>query len=126
MGPARHKNVYPIKAIADTGAILAGGSDWSVTTFNPFEAMQRAVTRKDTVKATPLGADQAITVQQALDMYTRGAAASLPFKGLGQIVVGNKADLAVLSQNILEIDPNTIEKTVSQLTMLDGKIIFEQ
>ncbi len=126
MGATRYKNVYPIKAIADTGAILAGGSDWSVSTFNPFEAMQRAVTRKDTANATPLGADQAITVQQALNMYTRGAAASLPFKGLGQIVVGNKADLALLSQNILEVDPNLIEKTVSQLTMVDGKIIFER
>ena len=126
MGAARYKNVYPLKSIADTGAILAGGSDWPVTSFNPFEAMQRAVTRKDTANAKPLGADQAITVQQALDMYTRGAAASLPFKGLGQIVVGNKADLALLSQNILQVDPNLIEKTVSQLTMVDGKIIFER
>jgi len=41
-------------------------------------------------------------------------------------VVGNKADLALLSQNILEVGPNVIEKTVSQLTMLDGKAIFER
>jgi predicted amidohydrolase YtcJ len=88
--------------------------------------MQRTVICKNSASAKPLGADQAITVRQALDMYTRGAAASLSFKGLGQIAVGNKADLAILSQNILEVDPNTIEKTVSQLTMLDGKITLEQ
>jgi predicted amidohydrolase YtcJ len=126
IGSNRYKFVYPLKSIVEAGAVVAGGSDWPVTTFNPFVAIQRAVTRKDTSNAKPLGADQAITVEQALDMYTRGAGASLPFMGLGQIKVGNKADLVVLSQNILEVDPNTIEKTVSELTMVDGKVIFEQ
>ncbi len=126
IGAKRYASVYPLKTVADTGAILAGGSDWPVSTFNPFQAMQRAVTRRDTKDAKPLGANQAITIRQALDMYTRGAASSLPYEGLGVIAVGNQADLAVLSQNILTVDPSQIENTVSQLTVLDGKVVHGQ
>jgi predicted amidohydrolase YtcJ len=126
IGPKRYAYVYPLKNVADTGAVLAGGSDWPVSTFNPFQAMQRAVTRRDAKGAQPLGGDQAITIKQALDMYTRGAAASLPYDGLGVIKVGNKADLAVLSQNILTVDPNRIENTVSQLTVLNGEVVHGQ
>ncbi len=126
MGPARYKNIYAIKSVEQSGATIAGGSDWPVSTFNPFQAMQRAITRKDTKQAQPLGGDQAISRQAALDMYTKGAAASLPFKGIGVLAVGNKADIAVLSQNLLTVDVYEIEKTVSELTFLDGKIIYEK
>jgi predicted amidohydrolase YtcJ len=125
MGPERYKQVYPIRSVVDSGAILAGGSDWSVSTFNPFEAMQRLVTRRDTRDAEPLGGDQAITVEQALDMYTSGSGASLPFAGVGTLTVDGPADLAVLSQNILTIDPYEIEKTLSQLTMVAGDVVWE-
>ncbi len=106
--------------------MLAGGSDWPVSTFNPFEAMQRAVTRRDSKDAQPLGGDQAITPQQALDLYTSGAAASLPFAGIGVLAKGNKADIAVLSQNVLTVDPYLIEKTVSELTLANGKVVYEK
>jgi predicted amidohydrolase YtcJ len=121
----RYARVYPLRSVADTGATLAGGSDWPVSTFNPFEAMQRAVTRRDVLSAEPLGADQALTVEQALAMYTSGSGASIPFPGLGVIAPGNPADFAVLSQNILEIDPYEIENTVSEMTVVGGKVVYE-
>lgn len=126
MGPERYTHVYPVKSIYDTGALVIGGSDWNVSTFNPFEAIQRLVTRRDTKDAEPLGADEAITAQQALDMYTVNAAKALPFKGIGTIEVGSRADIAVLSQDILTIDPNEIEKTVSELTLLDGNAVHDR
>jgi predicted amidohydrolase YtcJ len=126
MGPERYKNVYPVKSVVETGAVVAGGSDWSVTTFNPFGAMQRLVTRRDVRDAQPLGAEQSITIEQALDLYTRGSGASLPFAGVGSLSVGGPADLAVLSQNILTIDPYDIEKTVSQLTLVAGEVVWEE
>jgi predicted amidohydrolase YtcJ len=125
VGPERYSRIYPIRSVQETGAVLAGGSDWPVTTFNPFEAMQRAVTRRDVASSEPLVADQAITVTQALDMYTRGAGASLPFAGVGIIAPGNPADIAVLSQNILEIDPYDIGTTVSTLTVVGGRVVYE-
>jgi predicted amidohydrolase YtcJ len=126
MGPSRYENVYPIGSVAQTGATIAGGSDWPVSTFNPFQAMQRAVTRRDTKQAEALGAKQAVSRQQALDMYTSGAAVSLPFEGIGVLAVGNKADLAVLNQNPLTVDENSIEKTVSELTLVDGQTVYEK
>jgi predicted amidohydrolase YtcJ len=125
MGAERYARIYPLRSVHDTGAVLAGGSDWPVSTFNPFQAMQRAVTRRDTALAEPFVADQAITIEQALDMYTRGAGASLPFDGLGIIAPGNPADIAVLSQNILAIDPYEVENTVSELTVVGGAVIYE-
>jgi predicted amidohydrolase YtcJ len=126
VGPVRYKNVYAIKSVAESGATIAGGSDWPVSTFNPFQAIQRAVSRRDTRQAQPLGADQAISRQQALDMYTNGAAASMPFAGIGILAVGNKADIAVLNQNLLTVNEYDIEKTVSELTVMNGEIIYQK
>jgi predicted amidohydrolase YtcJ len=125
VGPERYSRLYPLRSVADAGATLAGGSDWPVSTYNPFEAIQRAVTRRDVESAEPLVADQAITVEQALTMYTVGSGAAMPFPGLGILAPGNPADIAVLSQNILEIDPYTIENTVSELTVVGGKVVHE-
>jgi predicted amidohydrolase YtcJ len=126
MGAERYSRVYPVKSLIDAGATVAGGSDWPVSGFSPFVAMQRAVTRRDNKDAQPFVAAEAITIEQALAMYTTGSAATLPFPDLGALKVGAKADVAVLSQNILTVDPDTIGATVSELTVMNGVVVHER
>ena len=46
LGPERSRWLYPMASVAQTGAVLAAGSDWSVSSMNPLDAMQVAVTRR--------------------------------------------------------------------------------
>ncbi|MCX6567893.1 MAG: amidohydrolase [Candidatus Aminicenantes bacterium] len=46
LGPGRSRWLYPIGSVARTGAVIAGGSDWSVSSMNPLEAIQVAMTRR--------------------------------------------------------------------------------
>jgi predicted amidohydrolase YtcJ len=45
IGPDRGRELYRARSLRDAGAIIAGGSDWSVSTFNPFSAMQHGMNR---------------------------------------------------------------------------------
>ena len=47
IGPERSRYLYAARSLRDAGALIVGGSDWSVSTFNAFEAMERAVTRAE-------------------------------------------------------------------------------
>ncbi|TYK91511.1 amidohydrolase, partial [Streptococcus pyogenes] len=47
IGPERSQQLYPFGALKQAGALLVGSSDWSVSSMNPLEAIQIAVTRQD-------------------------------------------------------------------------------
>jgi predicted amidohydrolase YtcJ len=52
LGASRSRYLYPIASVAKTGAIMAAGSDWSVSSMNPLEAIQVAVTRRGLTDST--------------------------------------------------------------------------
>ena len=56
LGPERSRYLYPARSLRDAGAMIAGGSDWSVSSFDPFEAMEHAVTRAQARGKAPLAA----------------------------------------------------------------------
>jgi hypothetical protein len=69
--------------------------------------------------------EQRVTVRQAVDAYTRGAAYStFAETQSGSLEVGKFADLAVLSQDIFAVPPNKVGKTTVVLTMVGGKIVY--
>ena len=45
IGPERARYLYPARSLRDAGALIAGGSDWKVSSFDAFEAMEHAITR---------------------------------------------------------------------------------
>jgi len=78
------------------------GSDWSVSTANPLEQIEVAVTRIDPENrdAEPLLPDQALPLPVALAAFTAGSAYVNDDDGpggAGRIEVGRRADLAVLA-----------------------------
>jgi predicted amidohydrolase YtcJ len=132
-----------------SGAVLALGSDWPCAwPDDPFANIQQAVTRQiwqsgDTagVMNQPLdGAAQAgaratntvytpqehITVGQAVDAFTRGAAyAAFRDTEVGTLEPGKLADLVVLSQDIFAVPGNEIGKTRVLLTVVGGRTVYE-
>jgi predicted amidohydrolase YtcJ len=127
IGPERAKGTYAFRSLLDAGAVLAFGSDWDVAPMDPVVAIYAAVTRRTLDGKHPAGwvPEQKITVAEALRAYTWGSAyASFEEKLKGTIEPGKLADLAVLSRDILTIDPVEIEKVKVALTVVDGKIVY--
>jgi hypothetical protein len=128
IGPDRASRAWAWKSIADGGGRLAFGSDWPVVTLNPWEGIQTAVTRQ-TAESTPADGfvpQQRLTVAQAVDGYTLGAAfAGRREKTEGSLEVGKLADLIVVSQNIFDINPHKIGATKVVTTIIGGRLVYQ-
>jgi predicted amidohydrolase YtcJ len=135
-------------SLQQSGAVLAFSSDWPCTwPPNPFVSIQETATRQewksaDTANvaggsldgaaqggAALTGAvytpEERISVADAVRAYTRGSAYAAFSDGqVGTLEVGKLADLAVLSQDIFSVPPETIGKTRVVTTMVGGKIVY--
>jgi predicted amidohydrolase YtcJ len=127
LGPARSKRMYPIAEIARSGAVLSFGSDWDVSSANPLEGMQVAITRQALVakdRTEPLLPEQAIDLPTALAAYTIGSAYANGFEAeTGSLEAGKSADLVVLSENLFKVDPHEIANARVLLTLLEGAAV---
>jgi predicted amidohydrolase YtcJ len=128
IGPERVARAWLWKSISETGGRFAFGSDWPVVTLNPWEGIQTAVTRQ-TNEGTPKGGfvpSQRLTVAQAVDGYTLGAAyAGHRERTEGSLEAGKVADIIIVNKNIFEIDPQHIGETKVTTTIVGGKIVYE-
>jgi hypothetical protein len=127
LGPARSRWLYPIASVMRTGAVVAGGSDWSVSSMNPLDAMQVAVTRRGL--ADSAGAawrpEELVDLAPMIAAYTINSAyVNFEEKETGSIETGKAADLIVLDRNIFEIPPRAIHRAQVLLTLLEGKEIY--
>jgi predicted amidohydrolase YtcJ len=138
------------QSLKQSGATLAFGSDWPCTwPPDPFVGIQQAVTRtvwRNTVTGALVGGvfdgaaqggavatslayvpEERLTVEQAVNAYTSGSAyANFTEDRLGTLEAGKLADLAVLSQDIFSAPHEEIGKTQAVLTMVGGKIVFNE
>jgi predicted amidohydrolase YtcJ len=121
-------SMYPIRSIARNGALVAFGSDWSVTSLNPLEGIQVAITRQspDEEPIEVMQPDEAIDLPEALAAYTIGAAYAMGLeKETGSVEVGKRADLIVVEKNLFDVPVRRLGKTRVLLTMLDGVPVYE-
>ena len=127
LGPERSRWLYPLRSVAKTGAVIACGSDWSVSTMNPLDAIQVAVTRRG-IKEPPGPAwlpEEAVDLPLMLAGYTiNGAFVNFQESETGSIEVGKAADLIVLDRNLFEIPAHEIHLAKVLLTVLEGKEVF--
>jgi predicted amidohydrolase YtcJ len=128
LGAERIHFAYDFRSLLDSGAILAFGSDWPVAPMEPLMGIYAAVTRRTLDNRNPNGwiPEQKITVAQAVHAYTVASAyAQFDEKIKGSVEPGKRADLVVLSRDIFHIDPVQIEDTHVDLTIFDGRIIYD-
>lgn len=127
IGEVRMNQMYPMRDIIDSGAKIAFGSDWSVSTASPLLGIETAVSRKDPHITTDLVfiPEQRITLDEAIAGYTINAAfVNFLDKKTGSIEVGKYADLVVLSENLFDIKVEDISAVEVTATLLEGKLIF--
>ena len=128
VGKERVDRFYPVRSIRDSGGLVVGGSDWDVSSLNPLDAIETAIRRQNPFSGTDrvLGVDEEVDLTTALDMYTRNAAYVMRLDDItGSIEVGKRADLIVLDRNLFDIPATEINETKVQLTMMDGRIVYE-
>jgi predicted amidohydrolase YtcJ len=129
IGPERAKGTYAFRALLDSGAVLAFGSDWDVAPMVPLLGIYAAATRRTLDGKHPDGwvPEQKITVAEAIRAYTMGSAyASFDEQIKGSIEPGKLADMVVVSDDILSIPAVEIEMTRVDTTVFDGKVIYRR
>lgn len=129
LGEERTARSYPICSVLKAGGRVAAGSDWTVSTLNPLDAMQIAVTRTnpDDPKAQPLNASERVDLKDIIAAYTiNGAYVNGQEKETGSLEVGKAADLVFIDKNLFKVAATDIAKCKVKMTMLDGKVVFER
>ena len=125
IGPERSLHLYPARSLQDAGALIVGGSDWGVSSFNPFEAMEHAVTRREARGRDALLPEQSIGLQDVVDAYTINAAFALKQEHTtGSLEKGKRADFIVLDRDIFAIDLFDLHDTRVLATYLDGREVY--
>ncbi|MCG8687818.1 MAG: amidohydrolase family protein, partial [Desulfobacterales bacterium] len=133
IGHERCKGAYAFQTLLDNGALLSFGSDWPGTLaaeyhMHPKYLIHAAVNRT-TVKGTPKGGwfpQENISVHEALKAYTiNNAYAAFEADKRGSIKVGKLADITVCDRNLLKIDPRDILKMNVTMTIVDGKVVYQ-
>lgn len=119
---------YAWKSLLERNTILAFGSDAPVENPNPFWGLHAAVTRarvNETVPPQAWHPEQSLSLQQALEAFTLGAAlASGMEHKVGQISPGFFADLIVLERDPFECPPEEIYKIRPCATMIAGEWVW--
>ena len=135
LGPERITWQYPFASLVRSGARLAFGSDWSVSSPNPMWEMAIAVHRRaprrhaDMVgeratKETFLP-DERIDLATAIHAFTMGSAYVNHLDEVtGSIEVGKEADLVVVDRNLFDLSLDELADAKVQLTMVAGAPVF--
>jgi predicted amidohydrolase YtcJ len=129
-GPERSAWQYPFGDLLRAGAVLAAGSDWSVSTPDPMAAIHTAVNRKaapgyEEGEYDPFYPEQAIDLATSITAYTAGSAWVNHLDDVtGTVEVGKYADLAVLDRDPFAgpADENGATRVVQ--TFVEGERVF--
>lgn len=124
LGPKRASRLNPIASALERGLTPAIHCDTPVVPQNPLLAITTAVTRK-TYEGDVLGPDQRIFVWDALKAYTINVAWQFKEEDIkGTIEPGKLADLVILDENPLLVDPDKIKDIKVLETIVGGKTVY--
>jgi predicted amidohydrolase YtcJ len=125
LGPERLAGAYAWRSVLDSGAYIAGGSDFPVEDANPFHGLHAAVTRRPAEGDDPgWQPGQRMTRDEAVRSFTSWNARSVGLEAdQGSLEVGKRADLVALSDDVFTCAPPTIARITPTLTMVAGEVV---
>jgi predicted amidohydrolase YtcJ len=116
-----HNN--PLRSPMDHGIHVAISSD--ILPIGPLVGIYAAVTRKG-MSGRVFGADEAISIEEAIAGYTiKGAYLGFEEGIKGSLEPGKLADMVVLSDDILTIDPEEIMDIEIEQTYVGGELVYQ-
>jgi predicted amidohydrolase YtcJ len=123
------EGLYVWRKLWDAGALIVNGTDAPVEDLSPIQNFYASVTRMGFDGQPPGGfdPDQRMTREEALRTYTKDAAyAQFEEKDRGTLGVGKRADLVVLSRDIMKVPESEILGTEVDVTIVDGRVRYER
>jgi predicted amidohydrolase YtcJ len=134
IGHERCRGAYAFRSLLDNGAILSFGSDMPGTSAAEYFAhpkyLLHAAVNRTTLNGEPEGGwfpEEKITMEEALKAYTiNNAYAAFEADIRGSLKPGKLADITVCDLNLMEIPPKDILKMNIEMTIVDGKIVYER
>jgi predicted amidohydrolase YtcJ len=129
LGEQRSNYLYPIGALHAAGVTIVAGSDWAVSSMNPFEAIEVAVTRQNpwTNDGEVLTPQHRIDLETAIRAYTSSAAEATFSEDLvGSLEVGKRADFVVVDRDPFAISASELSDVEVEATWLDGEAVFQR
>lgn len=127
LGEERLAGAYAWKKLIDSGAAVAGGSDFPVEYANPFFGLHAAVTRQSQDNQPPGGwiPEEKLTRDQALSLFTENAAwAAHQENVIGKLLPGYAADFILVRDNYFTVAPQDIWKNKVLATYVSGEKVF--
>ena len=133
LGPERSVWQYPFGSLVRSGASLAIGSDWPVSSPNPLWLLHVAVNRTapwdtsaepDPRSREPFLPAEGLDLPTALAAATAGSARVNHFDDSGTIQAGYRADLTLLNRNLFDYPAAEIGHAQVDLTMAGGRIVY--
>jgi hypothetical protein len=128
IGHDRASRTYAFRTFLSHGVHLAFGTDWPYAPLDPLLTIYAAVTRATLDGKNPNGwfPEQKLTVVEAIEAYTMGSAyAEFQEKDKGSITPGKLADMILLSDDILSIDPAKIRDVKVLKTIVGGRLVWD-
>jgi predicted amidohydrolase YtcJ len=124
LGAERTELQYPFASFLRSGARLAMGSDWPVTTADPLRQMEVAVRRvdPDQRESAPFLPAERLGVEDALTAFTSGSAFVNHDADGGTLSIGSRADFAVLDHDLFELDGMLSDASV-RCTVVAGEVV---
>ncbi len=129
LGEKRTDRCHPIGDLLKAGANLTFATDWPAAApdANPWKGLAGMISRRDPTGQNPgtVGADQAISLREALPIFTRNGARSLGMEAeTGSISADKWADFIVLEHSLHKLSPEEIGATNVQQTFWKGNRVW--
>ncbi|BEP17995.1 amidohydrolase [Pyrofollis japonicus] len=119
----RTRWLYPFRSMLNKGIVIGFSSDAPVEPLNPLEGVYAAVTRGSLLSYTR---EEAIDPETALHLYTAGSAQVLGEPRAGCLEPGCFGDLAILSEDPLEVDVEDLPGLRIDATIVGGELVWEK
>jgi predicted amidohydrolase YtcJ len=129
LGAERCATAYNVRSFLDAGVEVAFGTDWYVEPLDPRLTLYAAVTR-ERPEGGPTGGflpAERVTLEQAVDLYTRGSArAERAERDKGTLAPGKLADCVVFAADVFAMPPRELLDVPVDLTVVGGRVVYER
>ncbi|MGE3960536.1 MAG: amidohydrolase [Dehalococcoidia bacterium] len=117
----------PLRRMIDEGLNVALSSDFPCGPLDPLAGISSLVSRQTRGSLDPVAAEEAITADEALALYTVAGARSMHRDAeVGTIEAGKRADLVVLSHDVTAVDPTMVREVGVEQTYVDGRRVYDR
>ncbi len=124
LGPERARHGWRCRDLRDAGAVIALGSDWPITPYDPRAMMADTILRRPVERPDiePIRAEQGLTPREALEGYTVSAARAAGWQDIaGTIAVGKRADFTAWQEDPLSVAPELLPEVGIRGTWIEGR-----